>query len=132
MNEEVARQRGLRQKQNSNSFSNSEAGMTPEAASWARWDDYSRPVKHLPEQPIPARKGEVRTRKLLVTEKERQTVDISISHDGDYAIAICLAVDDVQEQDLEPITDKGIGDAIHEPEWRDRGFLIATTAKSID
>ena len=122
MNEEVARQRGLRQKHNSNSFPNSGAGLRRRVASWARWDDHSQPVKQLPEQQIPTRKCEVRIRKMLVAEKERQTIDISISHDADYAVAVCLAVDDVQEQDLEPITDKGIGDAIHQPEWGDKGF----------
>ena len=132
MSEEVARQRGLGKKQNSSSFQNIGTDVTPGTSSWVRWSDPSEPVIQLPEQKVFIRKDEVRSRKLLIADKERQMVDISISHDTDYAVAVCMAVDDLEEQDLKALTDTGSGDAIHEPEWGDRGFLVATATRNTD
>lgn len=59
-------------------------------------------------------------------EEERQTAELNISHDGDYAVAVCLALDEAskeKEGDGEPIVDDGSGEPIHEPIWGDRGFL---------
>ena len=61
-------------------------------------------------------------RRLLVKEEDRQVADLSISHDGEYAIAVCMAVDEVYEVDMMAVTDTGKGDPIHEPEWGDRDF----------
>ena len=132
LSEEVAQHRGLRQKQNSRSIQNIGTDVTPGTSSWARWSDPLEPVIQLPVQKVFTQNDEVRSRKLLVAEKERQTVDISISHDTDYAVAVCMAVDDLEEQDLEALTDTGSGEAIHEPEWGDRGFLVASTTGNTD
>ena len=61
-------------------------------------------------------------RRLLVKEEDRQLADLSISHDGDYAVAVCMAVDEEHEVDTMVLIDNGEGDPIHEPEWGDRGF----------
>ena len=61
-------------------------------------------------------------RRLLIQEEDRQLADLSISHDGEYAIAVCLALDEVCGEDPEPIIDDGTGEPIHEPEWGDVGF----------
>lgn len=60
-----------------------------------------------------------------VKESDRQVAEINISHDGDYAIAVCMAFDPppesmVQEQ---TIVDKGNGLSLHEPQWGDEGWL---------
>lgn len=60
-----------------------------------------------------------------VKESDRQVAEINISHDGDYAIAVCMAFDPppesmVQEQ---TIVDKGMGLSLHEPQWGDEGWL---------
>lgn len=52
-------------------------------------------------------------------------VDISISHEDDYAVAVCLALSELTEDpvaETEAIIDHGSGEAIHEPELGDRGF----------
>ena len=61
-------------------------------------------------------------RHLLAKEEDRQIADLSISHDGDYATAVCLALDEEQEQIAGPIIDTGEGEPMHEPQWGDRGF----------
>ena len=119
MSREVARKRGLRQEQKGYSFPNSEAGAT---SGWARWGDSPQLATQVPKQQALTRKEKVRSRNLLVSDKERQTADISISHDTDYAVAVCMAVDDLEEQDLEAVVDEGLGNAIHEPQWGDEGF----------
>lgn len=65
-------------------------------------------------------------RRELVKDDERQLAELNISHDGGYAVAVCLALDqkgqDVDEQ-TELIVDDGSGEPIHEPAWGDKGFL---------
>ncbi|MCJ1383966.1 hypothetical protein MMC17_007080 [Xylographa soralifera] len=65
-------------------------------------------------------------RQLSVKEADKRLADVSISHDGGYATAVCLALDEEIEEDLEPIVDSGDGDPLHEPNWGDRGFGEAT------
>ena len=60
-------------------------------------------------------------RKLLVKEDDRRLADISISHDGKYAVAVCMALDE-QDNGLDPVVDDGSGEPIHEPEWGDKGW----------
>ena len=62
-------------------------------------------------------------RNSLVRMEDRRFADASISHDGDYAFAICHALDEPFNQGSEPLTDNGHGDPIHEPEYGDRGFV---------
>ena len=103
---------------------------------WARWTDDSIPL--LPTPPLPAFGPGIRrpqhtfphtsTRFIVLNPSSRQTVDISISHEDDYAVAVCLAPTESTEDtargdtELEVMVDQGIGEAIHEPEWGDRGF----------
>ena len=65
-------------------------------------------------------------RRLKIKADERQVAEVSISHDGDYAVAVCMAVDelpvDSSEQSL--IIDDGSNDSIHEPEWGDEGWPL--------
>ncbi|MCJ1387331.1 hypothetical protein MMC18_000173 [Xylographa bjoerkii] len=61
-------------------------------------------------------------RQLLVREEDKRLADVSISHDGEYATAVCLAMDEEMEEILEPIVDSGNGEPMHEPKWGDRGF----------
>ena len=70
-------------------------------------------------------------RRREIKETERQTAEISISHDGEYAVAVCMAYD---APGLHPegrrIVDYGTGPAIHEPQWGDNGwFDIDSIAK---
>ncbi|MCJ1230951.1 hypothetical protein MMC12_007625 [Toensbergia leucococca] len=66
-------------------------------------------------------------RRMLVKEDDRQIAEINISHDGDYAVAVCMALDEeVEDQDDDIWTvDDGTGDPNHEPEWGDEGFLTS-------
>ena len=65
-------------------------------------------------------------RRLKIKAAERQVAEVSISHDGDYAVAVCMAVDelpvDTSEQSL--IVDDGSNDSMHEPEWGDEGWPL--------
>ena len=65
-------------------------------------------------------------RQLLSKEEDKRLADVSISHDGEYATAVCLALDEEIEGVLDPIVDFGDGDPLHEPKWGDRGFGQAT------
>ena len=64
-------------------------------------------------------------RKRLVQEKDRQVAELSISHDGPYATAVCMALDQESEDFGTPvfILDDGSGSPLHEPIWGDRGWL---------
>ncbi|MCJ1403970.1 hypothetical protein MMC11_007193 [Xylographa trunciseda] len=61
-------------------------------------------------------------RHLSVKEEDKRLADVSISHDGGYATAVCLALDEEIEEILEPLVDSGDGEPLHEPKWGDRGF----------
>ena len=67
-------------------------------------------------------------RRSRVKESDRQIAEINISHDGDYAIAVCIAFDPpdsiVQEK---TIVDNGEGLPLHEPQWGDEGWLDLVT-----
>ena len=63
-------------------------------------------------------------RKSRVKESDRQVAEINISHDGDYAVAMCMAFDPPGSTFPEKtIVDKGEGLALHEPQWGDEGWL---------
>lgn len=72
----------------------------------------------------PGTKGFV-LRKRLVKMEDRQMAELSISHDGPYVIAVCIAVDEEAKGSESPLylADVGSGDAMHEPVWGDRGWL---------
>ena len=67
-------------------------------------------------------------RRSRVKESDRQVAEVNISHDGDYAIAVCMAFDPrkptVQEK---TIVDNGEGLSLHEPQWGDEGWLDLVT-----
>ncbi|KAI4211784.1 MAG: hypothetical protein LQ351_005424 [Letrouitia transgressa] len=64
-------------------------------------------------------------RRLIAKEEDYQAAELSISHDGDYAVAVCMALDQPCEDvgQAGPIVDDGSGEPIHEPIWGDRGFI---------
>lgn len=64
------------------------------------------------------------TRRRKVKMTERQMAEINISHDGDYAVAVCMALDSPGfNPEGRLIVDDGTGEAIHEPQWGDEGWL---------
>lgn len=74
-------------------------------------------------------------RRALVEEQDRQVVEGSISHHGDYAVAVCMAVDEkpsTDQESTEPIFDDGSGEPIHEPQWGDKGFLGSKALDNVE
>lgn len=70
--------------------------------------------------------GKTYERSALIKEEDRQVAEGSISHDGRYVIAMCLALNESREHsdnNTGAIIDDGFGDPIHEPIWGDHGFL---------
>ncbi len=64
-------------------------------------------------------------RRRLVQEEDRQIAELSISHDGPYVIAVCMALDEeaTDYRSVAPIVDDGSGEPVHEPSWGDKGWL---------
>lgn len=64
-------------------------------------------------------------RRARVADEDRQLADLSISHDGEYAIAVCIALDEEVDnaQGKPVIVDDGSGGPLHEPEWADEGWF---------
>lgn len=80
-------------------------------------------------------------RRALVKEGDRQIAEGNISHDSDYAVAVCMAFDPKfksddesiymafdqefksDDENIEPVFDDGSGEPLHEPAWGDIGFL---------
>ena len=62
-------------------------------------------------------------RKAKVHPGDRTAAQISISHDGAYASATCLALHDQGRgtDSTAPVLDDGTGLPIHEPRWNDYG-----------
>ena len=72
-------------------------------------------------------------RRSKVKESDRQVAEINISHDGDYAVAVCMASDPPGlETKPKRIVDKGEGDSIHEPQWGDEGWFELDEPSSDD
>lgn len=67
-------------------------------------------------------------RRAKISESDRQMAEVSISHDGDTAVAMCLALDE-QEPEItrEIIIDDGCSLPIHEPNWGDEGWFSEMT-----
>ena len=60
-----------------------------------------------------------------VKDSDRQIAEINISHDGEYAIAMCMAFDPPTSVVPEKtVVDHGEGLPLHEPRWGDEGWLI--------
>ncbi|KAL9630862.1 MAG: hypothetical protein Q9164_006204 [Protoblastenia rupestris] len=63
-------------------------------------------------------------RRSQVQESERQIADVNISHDGDYAVAVCIAASEPDTKNASRrISDDGMGPAKHEPQWGDEGWF---------
>ena len=63
-------------------------------------------------------------RRAKVEESQRQIAQLSISHDGDTAVAVCLASDETEpEPEQKSVIDDGRHDPIHEPQWGDEGWF---------
>ena len=63
-------------------------------------------------------------RRSKVIDSERQMAKISISHDREYATAVCIALDQpLSKATDEQIVDEGKGLPLHEPSWGDEGWL---------
>ena len=64
-------------------------------------------------------------RRRLVQEENRQIAELSISHDGPYSVAVCMALDEEATDcgNVAHIVDDGSGEPVHEPNWGDRGWL---------
>ena len=63
-------------------------------------------------------------RRSRVKDSDRQVAELNISHDGDYAVATCMAFDPpVSRAPEKTIVDKGEGLPLHEPQWGDEGWL---------
>lgn len=65
-------------------------------------------------------------RRALVKEEDRRIAEGNISHDSEYAVAVCMAFDEKlknSDEIIEPVFDDGSGEPLHEPSWGDEGFL---------
>ena len=73
-------------------------------------------------------------RRARIADEDRQLADVSISHDGAYAIAVCIALDEgVDNAQGKPmIIDDGSGDPLHEPEWADEGWFSPPDGRVAD
>ena len=109
MDERVAKLRAIR------GFGPRSQRMTKEATVT---ESGTRPKEQSQGQLYYARRSKVR-------ESERQIADVNISHDGDYAIAVSLAVDEPLSQAKGAIIcDDGEGLPKHEPHWGDEGWFV--------
>lgn len=80
-------------------------------------------------------------RRALVKEGDRQIAEGNISHDSEYAVAVCMSFDQKfniddknictafhqefksDDENIEHVFDDGSGEPLHEPAWGDTGFL---------
>ena len=63
-------------------------------------------------------------RRAKVRASDRQVAKINISHDGDYAVAVCMAFDPPgMKPEGKRVVDDGRGTPKHEPQWGDEGWF---------
>ncbi|KAL8775272.1 MAG: hypothetical protein Q9209_000279 [Squamulea sp. 1 TL-2023] len=64
-------------------------------------------------------------RKAKIQYEDQQVAEVSISHDNDYAVAVCMAYNEKTDSrdPVKCIIDDGSGEPLHEPEWGDSGYL---------
>lgn len=85
-------------------------------------DELRKDVQDMEESEVD--KGIHYYRKALIKASDRQVAEVNISHDGDYAVAMCLAFDPPDSTLSEKtIVDTGEGISLHEPQWGDEGWL---------
>ena len=123
MSPRVATRRGLRGFTPASSGLYQSSLMTKDELRLGMWDSQSTETDHLINY----------YRKSYVKSSDRQVAKLSISHDGDYAVATCIAADHegsaVPEQ---TINDYGVGPSFHEPEWGDEGWPMPPFLMSDD
>ena len=62
-------------------------------------------------------------RRARIEDSQRQIAEVSISHDGDSAVAMCMAsVQAGPAKEPEFIVDEGSSPPMHETQWGDHGF----------
>lgn len=67
-------------------------------------------------------------RRAKVRSSDRQVAKINISHDGDYAVAVCMAFDPPgMKPEEKRIVDNARGPPKHEPQWGDEGWFDVVT-----
>lgn len=67
-------------------------------------------------------------RRAKVRSSDRRVAKINISHDGDYAVAVCMAFDPSEKRPEEKrVVDDGRGPPKHEPQWGDEGWFDVVT-----
>lgn len=73
-------------------------------------------------------------RRARIADEDRQVAELTISHDGEYAIAVCIALDEEVDnaQGKPVIMDDGSGDPLHEPEWADEGWFSPPDGRVAD
>lgn len=108
----VAKQRGL-------SFSTS-----PEYAVWGNIDHgqfVQTPESATQDNYSPHR---LISRRAKMTDEEQQVAEVSISHEAEYAVAVCMALDEKPSDNakVEYMVDDGTGEPLHEPIWGDAGW----------
>lgn len=81
----------------------------------------------------PSRGERFLKRRLRIQAEERQMAQVSISHDGDYATAVCIALDEpsVRKDEQSLIVDDCSGESIHEPEWGETGWLMTQNERKL-
>lgn len=67
----------------------------------------------------------LQSRRARIMDREQQIAEVSISHEAEYAVAVCMALDDPTppRADAGYIVDDGTGEPLHEPTWGDAGWL---------
>lgn len=72
-------------------------------------------------------------RRSKVKGTERQVAEVNISHDGNFAVAVCMALDQPgPEVEAQRIVDDGEGLPIHEPQWGDEGWLDRDLVREVE
>ena len=81
--------------------------------------------RHLEKGAAQAEKGKLYyTRRAKVWDSRRDRVEVSISHDGQYATAVCIAPNSpLRDTAMKVLVDDGHGPFKHEPDWDDEGWF---------
>ena len=110
MNEHVAASRGLR-------------GLTPRSH-WLPKGTLLSTDENYESLQTHERKSIHFNRRRKIQESDRQIAEINISHDSDYAVAVCMAFDSANpHSEGRRIVDDGTGPPMHEPQWGDEGWF---------
>ncbi|KAL8951366.1 MAG: hypothetical protein Q9222_002667, partial [Ikaeria aurantiellina] len=83
--------------------------------------------------PWPSRKDrQFIVRRAKMKDDDQQLVELSISHDRGFAVAVCMALDEKSPDtpDIGHIVDDGSGPPLHEPIMGDEGWLVETKDES--